>query len=95
MIRVSVFYPSSEGSTFDHDYYKNSHVPLCESTWNPASTQIDRGIDGPNVAAVHIMFDSAEAMQTAMALPGTADIMADVANYTSITPVLQVSEVVS
>jgi hypothetical protein len=34
-------------------------------------------------------------MQAAMALPGTAAIMADVANYTNIAPVLQVSDVVS
>jgi uncharacterized protein (TIGR02118 family) len=95
MIRVSVFYPSSEGATFDHDYYKNSHVPLCQSTWSPVSAEIDRGIDGPNVAAVHIMFDSADAWQAAMGNPGTAKILEDVANYTTIAPVIQVSEVVS
>jgi hypothetical protein len=27
--------------------------------------------------------------------PGTADVMADVANYTSIAPVLQTSEIVA
>jgi uncharacterized protein (TIGR02118 family) len=95
MIRVSVFYPSTEGATFDHDYYKNSHVPLCEQTWSPLSSHIDKGIDGPNVAAVHLVFESAEAMQAAMALPGTAKVLEDVANYTTITPVMQVSEVVS
>ena len=33
-------------------------------------------------------------MQQAMANEGTGAIMADVANYTNITPVLQTSEVV-
>jgi hypothetical protein len=28
VIRLSVLYPSSEGSTFDHDYYRDKHVPL-------------------------------------------------------------------
>jgi len=93
MIRVSVLYPSGEGSTFDHDYYKNSHVPLACSTWNVAG-EIDKGISGPNVAAVHFFFDSMDAMQAALALPGTGAVMADVANYTNITPVMQISEVV-
>ena len=31
-IRFSVFYPSSDGSTFDHDYYRDSHVPLACKT---------------------------------------------------------------
>jgi uncharacterized protein (TIGR02118 family) len=95
MIRLSVFYPAAEGATFDHDYYKNSHVPLCASVWSPVKAEIDRGVNGPNVAAVHVTFESQEALDAAMAAPDTAKIMADVANYTSITPVLQISEVVS
>ncbi len=95
MIRMSVFYPASDGATFDHDYYRDHHVPLCQTTWNPVSATIDKGVDGPNVAAVHITFESAEAMQAALAHEGSAAIMADVANYTTITPVIQVSEVVA
>jgi uncharacterized protein (TIGR02118 family) len=94
MIRVSVYYPTTEGATFDHDYYRDSHVPLAAKTWNPTSTEIDKGVDGPYVAAVHFQFESQEALQAAMGQPGTADIMADVANYTTITPVLQTSEIV-
>jgi uncharacterized protein (TIGR02118 family) len=92
MIRFSVFYPASEGATFDHDYYRDSHVPLCQRTWNPDAVEIDKGIDGPNVAAVHLRFESLEAMGKAMAVEGTAAIQADVANYTTITPVIQISE---
>jgi uncharacterized protein (TIGR02118 family) len=92
MIRVTVTYPSSDTSTFDHDYYAATHVPLCESTWNPVKTEIDKGINGPNVAAVHIFFENMEAFQGAMGAPGTAAVMADVANYTNITPVMQISE---
>ena len=95
MIRVSVTYPSAEGSTFDHDYYRATHVPLCESTWGIKGSQIDKGINGPNVAAVHLFFDSMDAFQGAMAAPGTAAVMADVTNYTNITPVMQVAEIVA
>jgi uncharacterized protein (TIGR02118 family) len=94
MIRMSVFYPSTEGATFDHEYYRTKHVPLCVETWKPAKAEIDKGVDGPNVAAVHLQFDSMDAMQAAMASEGTGEIMADVANYTTIAPVIQVSEIV-
>src|SRR5690348_11749944 len=57
MIRVSVFYPSAEGATFDHDYYREKHVPLCIKTWNLDGAEIDKGVDGPYVAAVHFKFD--------------------------------------
>jgi uncharacterized protein (TIGR02118 family) len=94
MIKLSVSYPSGDGTTFDHDYYAGTHVPLCNSTFSPAKTEIDKGIDGPNVAGVHFYFDSMDALQGAMANPKVADVMADVANYTNIAPVMQISEVV-
>ena len=92
MIRFSVFYPETEGATFDHDYYRDSHIPLCQKTWNPDSVEVDKGVNGPNVAAVHLKFASLEAMGAAMAVEGTAAIQADVANYTTIAPVIQISE---
>ncbi|HVN51465.1 MAG TPA: EthD family reductase [Acidimicrobiales bacterium] len=95
MIRLSVFYPATEGATFDHDYYRDKHVPLAVKAWGLSGAEIDKGVDGPYVAAVHFVFDSMEAMGAAMASEGTAEVMADVANYTSITPVLQTSEIVS
>ena len=95
MIRLSVFYPATEGATFDHDYYRDKHVPLAVKAWGLSGAEIDTGVDGPYVAAVHFIFDSMEAMGAAMASEGTGEVMADVANYTSITPVLQTSEIVS
>ena len=94
MIRLSVFYPKTEGATFDHDYYRDKHVPLAVKTWGLSSAEIDKGVDGPYEAAVHFQFDSLEAMGAAMGNPGTGEVMADVANYTTIAPVLQTSEIV-
>jgi len=94
MIRFSVFYPATEGASFDHDYYVNQHVPLALKTWGLETADIDKGIDGPYVAAVHFTFDSMEAMGAALGAPGTADVMGDVANYTTIAPVIQTSEIV-
>lgn len=94
MIRLSVLYPAGDGATFDHDYYRDEHVPLAVRTWSPVSTSIDKGIDGPYVAAVHFTFESMDALGAAMGGEGTAAIQADVANYTTISPVLQISEIV-
>jgi uncharacterized protein (TIGR02118 family) len=94
MIRMSVYYPKTEGATFDHDYYCDRHVPLAVKSWGLGGAEIDRGIDGPYVAAVHFKFESLEALNAAMGAKGTQDVMADVSNYTTITPVLQTSEVV-
>lgn len=93
MIKLSVLYPAGEGTTFDHDYYRDSHVPLAVETWGVERFEIDRGIDGPYVAAVHLYFASMEALQAAMAAEGTAKVTADVPRYTNATPVRQLSEV--
>lgn len=93
MLRVSVLYPGGDDVTFDHDYYKNTHVPLACASWNVAG-EIDKGVSGPHVAAVHFFFESMDQFQAAMALPATGDVMADVANYTNATPVMQISEIV-
>lgn len=95
MIRLSVLYPTTAGATFDHDYYRTVHVPLCVRTWSPIGVEIDRGLDGPYVAAVHFTFESLDAMGAALAVDGTTEVRADVGNYTTIEPVRQVSEVVS
>jgi uncharacterized protein (TIGR02118 family) len=95
VIRYSALYPATEGAAFDHDYYRDTHVPLAAKTWNPVRVEIDKQIDGPYVAAVHFVFESVDAMQAALGSDGTADVRADIPNYTTITPVRQVSEIVS
>jgi uncharacterized protein (TIGR02118 family) len=95
VIRLSVLYPSGEGETFDHDYYRNHHVPMAVKAWSPVRTEIDKGVNGPYLAAVHFVFTDQDALNTAMGTPATAEIIADVANYTTIAPVMQTSEVVS
>ena len=96
MIRFSVYYPKTEGAKFDHDYYRDSHVPLAVQTWgiDPAQVTIEKGLDGPYEAAVHFSFDSTDALGAALGSEGSGAVMADVANYTDIVPVVQTSEVV-
>jgi uncharacterized protein (TIGR02118 family) len=94
MIRLSVFYPAVDGAKFDHAYYRDQHVPLVTRSWGIERYEIDKGVDGPYVAALHLFFPSTDAMAEAMGSEATAAVMADVANYTDIEPVLQTSEIV-
>jgi len=93
MIRFSVFYPTTEGATFDYEYYRDKHVPLAVKTWGLDGAEIDKGVNGPYVAAVHFKFESPDALAAAMGAEGTGAVMADMANYTTITPVVQTSEI--
>lgn len=94
MIRMTVSYPSSDTSTFDHDYCLAKHIPLLNSTWNPVATSVDKGVNRPNGAAVHCTFETMDQFNAAMGDAGTGAVIADVANYTNIAPVIQVSEIV-
>ena len=94
MIKLSVFYPTAEGSTFDHEYFRSTHIPMALNAWSLKEAEVDKGVNGPYAAAAHFRFDSPDALNEVLGLPATAEVVADVANYTNITPVMQTSEVV-
>jgi len=61
---------------------------------------VDKGLAGgepgspaPYVAMCHIFCDSVERFQAGFG-PHAKELMADTANYTDLTPVMQISEVV-
>ncbi|WP_019339034.1 EthD family reductase [Stutzerimonas stutzeri] len=102
MIKVSVMYPNTPGARFDHDYYRDKHLPLLKARMGDACLYytIDKAICGrtsdepaPYVAMCHIFSDSLEAFQAGIA-PHAEEIVADIANYTDLMPVRQISEVV-
>jgi len=102
MFKVSVMYPNKEGARFDHTYYRDKHMPLVKERLGDGckSYTVDKGLAGgaPGAPATyvgmcHIYCDSLEAFQAGMAKHGK-EIMGDIANYTDIAPVIQVSEVV-
>ena len=39
-IKFSVYYPKGEDTTFDHDYYRDKHVPLAVETWGVEKFEI-------------------------------------------------------
>ena len=102
MFKVSVMYPNKEGARFDHTYYRDKHMPLVKERLGEACKYytVDKGLAGgaPGAPATyvgmcHIFVDSLEAFQAGMGKHGK-EIMGDIANYTDIAPVIQISEVV-
>ena len=102
MIKVSVMYPNTPGARFDHAYYRDKHMPMLKARMGDACKRytVEKGLSGgapgapaPYVAMCHILADSVEAFQAAFG-PHAKEIMMDVANYTDLRPVMQISEVV-
>lgn len=102
MIKVSVMYPNKPGARFDHDYYRDRHMPLVKARMGDKCKYytVDKGLagDAPGkpptyIAMCHIFSDSVEAFQEGFG-PHASEILADIANYTDLAPVLQISEVV-
>jgi uncharacterized protein (TIGR02118 family) len=101
MIKVSVMYPNRAGVQFDHEYYRDKHLPLIQTRMGPALKYytIDKGlaVEGAGaptyVAMCHLMCDSVETYQAAMG-PHAGEIRGDIRNFTDVTPVNQISEVV-
>lgn len=102
MIKVSFFYPNSEGSRFDLDYYIGSHVELSRKLLSPAlkGITVDHGRSGimpgskpPFHAVGNLIFDSVEAFYQAIE-PHVELLRGDVANYSDTEAVIQISEVI-
>ena len=102
MIKVSVMYPNTPGAKFNHDYYRDQHMPMVKAKLGAAlkSYTVDKGLAGgapgapaTYVAMCHLFCDSVETFQAGFG-PHAKEIMADIPNYTDIAPVMQISEVV-
>ena len=92
MIRMSVLYPSNEGSTFDLDYYREQHMAIVRRDMPAVKRiEVDQAIDGPYMAVGHLYFDSAEDLQASMGNGAAA--MADIPNFTNVQPFVQVATI--
>lgn len=102
LIKVSVMYPFAEGKTFDMEYYETKHMPMVAGFLgsNLVKYTIEKGLASgipnqplPYMAIGTFYVKSLDEYKTAIA-PNRDAIRADFANYTNITPVILVSEVV-
>lgn len=101
MIKISVLYPNNENAKFDMAYYCQTHMPLVQRLMGPAikGMSVDQGMGGfppgspaPYIAAGHLLSDSLDAFMAAFE-PHSQEIMGDIANYTNLQPIIQISEV--
>jgi uncharacterized protein (TIGR02118 family) len=101
VIRVNVLHPVKDGARFDWAYYTGTHIPMVARKFGAAlmSVSVEQGITGGSlgsapafVAMAHLSFQSVAALQAVFS-PHASEIMADVPKYTSIEPIIQISEV--
>ncbi len=102
MIKVSVMYPNSPGARFNHEYYRDTHMPLVAARMGAHLHHytVDKGIAGgaPGAPATyigmcHLFCESTDAFQAGFG-PHAQEIMGDIPNYTDLAPVIQISDVV-
>ena len=102
LIKVSVMYPYAEGKTFDMAYYETTHMPMVAGFLgsNLVKYTIEKGLASgipnaplPFMAIGTFYVKSLSEYQAAIA-PNRDAIRADFPNYTNVSPVILVSEVV-
>jgi uncharacterized protein (TIGR02118 family) len=95
-------YSNQPGVWFDHDYYRTKHLPLIKSRMGTALRYytIDKGLadrdgkrPGAYVAMCHLLCDSIDAYKSSFG-PHAQEINEDIRNFTDVTPIIQISEVV-
>lgn len=83
MIKVSVMYPDTVGVRFDHEYYRDRHMPMVKTKLAEACTYytIDKGLVGgtpempaPYVAMCHVFCESVDVFQAGMAHSWQCDL---------------------
>jgi uncharacterized protein (TIGR02118 family) len=95
-------YENTPGARFDHEYYRDKHMPLLKARMGESCKNytVDKGLAGaapdapaPYIAMCHIFCDSLEAFQSGFG-PHAQELLADIVNYTDLPPVIQISEVI-
>ena len=98
-LSLQVIYPAAEGTTFDYDYYFNTHLPLVGGAIGEhiESSLVTKGIaGGPGVPAGYhliatLVFADQTAMDAAMSNIGVA--VSDIPNFTTTEPAILIGEV--
>ncbi len=102
LIKVSIMYPFSEGKSFNMEYYKAKHMPMVAALLNSNLVKytIEKGLASgipsmplPYFAIGTFYVRSLDDYLAAVG-PKRNEIRADFANYTDVSPVILISEVV-
>ena len=98
MYILTIHYPKSAGASFDFDYFQSRHLPEVGRAFKPYGlgyASVLRGEEGigggePAFFATTILsFADEEAARNAVASDAGKALAKDIANFTSVTPVMQ------
>lgn len=92
---VQFSYPNSAASTFNLEYYLNTHMPLVDKHWGPhgmLNWTVTKGEEGTDYfVQVTIFWESLEAFEK---VKSSEKVMGDVKNFSNVTPSVRVGVVV-
>ena len=103
LIKIAVMYPFYEGATFNIEYYETTHMPMVAGLLGPNLVKytiemgIASGIPDQSLPymAIGTFYVKDLAEYQAATAPNRDAIRADFVNYTTVAPVISVSEVVT
>ena len=92
MTTLFVTYAGDAGTRFDREHYVDVHLPLVTKAWAPCGMKaigafFPAGDGGGTVAVCVMQFGDEAALAAAVTSPATAEVMADVVNFTDAKPV--------
>ena len=101
MFKLSVMYPNEKGAEFNHEYYKTTHMELVVKhlkSFGVIKTEVNKGLSGggdepaPYICIGHLYFESLDDYDKGMAEKQEI-LRGDIPNFTNVTPIRQISEV--
>ena len=99
MVKVTVFYPVKEGDFFDMEYYSTQHVALSSSVFGDALKglgieQVSNNSPECLYQVIGNLFFETEQDFYDRYLPNAEILAQDAIQYTNVTPILQISNLV-
>lgn len=96
---VTFLYPKTATSHFDMDYYLSQHIPTCKSLWEPLGMKSVYvcGVEGDQAdyaTETVLIWKDMASWGSANSSPSMQKLVADMKNFTNVTPVTVVGKVV-
>lgn len=104
MYVITIHYPRAEGATFDYDYYRTRHLAEVGKAFGPFGLGYanvlkgEESVDGTPPAyfiTTILSFRDEQGARNAIASEDGRALAADVANFTSVRPLVQFNTVVA
>lgn len=91
MATLTVTYAAKPDAQFDRAYYDATHIPMLDTAWGEhgyVSAEVLYPADDaqPFVAMAVLRFRDQAAIDASLGSPRTAEVAADMANFTNLTP---------